>query len=38
MLDGQNIQIKSHFEDQEEINNYKSTYEITDKGIVVKKE
>jgi KaiC/GvpD/RAD55 family RecA-like ATPase len=38
MLDGQNIQIKSHFEDDEKINNYKSTYNITDKGIVIKRE
>jgi KaiC/GvpD/RAD55 family RecA-like ATPase len=37
-LDGQNIQIKSHFEEEEELINYKSTYKITNKGIVVKKE
>jgi KaiC/GvpD/RAD55 family RecA-like ATPase len=34
-LDGQNIQIKTHFEDEEELYNYKSTYKITDQGIIV---
>ena len=37
-LDGQHIQIKYHFEEEEEVINYKSTYKITDKGIIVEKE
>ena len=34
-LDGQNILYESRFEDANELNNFKSTYSITDNGLVV---
>ena len=35
MLDGENIHVESHFGDVDELINFKSTYSITDNGIVV---
>ena len=35
MLDGENIHVESHFGDVDELINFKSTYTITDNGIVV---